>query len=112
MFLERRGQRGGPGIYTLAGVTLPPRECTCHKYFSLYDKTFADSDDREYTASRWHSSYYRRSGSVSPLRAENELSFQVKVHGFPIEEAINSPSCSIPAGRSDHQVELLAMSNI
>ncbi|KAF8120524.1 hypothetical protein EV363DRAFT_1189563, partial [Boletus edulis] len=24
-------------------------------------------------------------------------------------EAINSPSCSIPAGRSDHQVELLAM---
>ncbi|KAF8127875.1 hypothetical protein EV363DRAFT_1265971 [Boletus edulis] len=24
-------------------------------------------------------------------------------------EAINSPSCSIPAGHSDHQVELLAM---
>ncbi|KAF8120398.1 hypothetical protein EV363DRAFT_1190578 [Boletus edulis] len=30
-------------------------------------------DDREYTASCWHSSYYRRSDSVSPLRVENEV---------------------------------------
>ncbi|KAF8433900.1 hypothetical protein L210DRAFT_954963 [Boletus edulis BED1] len=54
------------------------------------------------------------SGLPMPLTisAKLFLSFQVKVHGFPIEEAINSPSRSIPAGRSNHQVELLAMSDI
>ncbi|KAF8130819.1 hypothetical protein EV363DRAFT_1334347 [Boletus edulis] len=41
-------------------------------YFSLYEK-IPGSDDREDTASRWHSSYYRRSDSVSPLRVENEV---------------------------------------
>ncbi|KAF8130848.1 hypothetical protein EV363DRAFT_1167372 [Boletus edulis] len=115
-------------------LPLPPRpidayvECTfVTNIFSLYEKT-PGSDDREDTASRWHSSYYRPSGSVYPLSqalgghpmpltisakdCPIQLSFQVKVHGFPIEEAINSPSCSIPAGRSDHQIELLAMSDI
>ncbi|KAF8137214.1 hypothetical protein EV363DRAFT_1394772 [Boletus edulis] len=95
-------------------------ECTfVTNIFSLYKKT-PGSDDREDTDSRWHSSYYRRSGSVSPLRQAlgghpmplTISAKDLKIHGFPIEEAINSPSRSIPAGRSDYQVELLAMSDI
>ncbi|KAF8420000.1 hypothetical protein L210DRAFT_3575611 [Boletus edulis BED1] len=62
----------------------------CHIFFSLYEKTFADSDDREYTASRWHSS---SAGSRRPANALNDLCkdcpiqfLQVKVHGFPISQ--------------------------
>ncbi|KAF8420269.1 hypothetical protein L210DRAFT_954811 [Boletus edulis BED1] len=96
-------------------------ECTSvtNIYFSLYEKT-SGSDDREHTASRWHSSYYRRSGSVSPLRqALGGLPMPLTISAklFDIVRSscpfnVNSPSCSIPAGRSDHQVELLAMLDI
>ncbi|KAF8127991.1 hypothetical protein EV363DRAFT_1343219 [Boletus edulis] len=51
-------------------LPLPPRPIDA--YVECTFKT-PGSDDREDTASRWHSSYYRRSGSVSPLRVENEV---------------------------------------
>ncbi|KAF8130631.1 hypothetical protein EV363DRAFT_1166350 [Boletus edulis] len=52
--------------------------------------------------------------TISTKDCPIQLSFRVKVHGFPIEwprRSHQQPSCSIPAGRSDHQVEPLAMSD-
>ncbi|KAF8127869.1 hypothetical protein EV363DRAFT_1341756, partial [Boletus edulis] len=47
------------------------RECLPPRPIDAFNTS--GSDDREHAASRWHSSYYRRSGSVSPLRVENEV---------------------------------------
>ncbi|KAF8123570.1 hypothetical protein EV363DRAFT_1356127 [Boletus edulis] len=156
MILERRGQRGGPGIYMLAGspdgsvgmllvmssltrfpdVAPAPRVLTeaaalndayvertlrpvsplnlrrCHEYIYIYiyslRKHLVQTTENTRLPKTRCVPQQALSGLPMPLTisAKCFLSFQVQVHGFP-----NSPSCSIHAGRIDHQVELLAMSD-
>ncbi|KAF8429960.1 hypothetical protein L210DRAFT_949419 [Boletus edulis BED1] len=136
MILERRGQRGGPGIYMLAGVMssltrfpdVAPAPRVLTEAAALNDAyvertlrpggfVLAGRSIKKHLVQTTENTRLPKtrcvpqqalSGLPMPLTisAKCFLSFQVQVHGFP-----NSPSCSIHAGRIDHQVELLAMSD-
>ncbi|KAF8129745.1 hypothetical protein EV363DRAFT_1336258 [Boletus edulis] len=162
MILERRGQRGGPGIYMLAGSpdgsvgmllvmssltrfpdvapaprvlteaaalndayverTLRPDGVTNIYIYSLRKHLVQTTENTRLPKTRCVPQQ-ALSGLPMPLTISAKCFVDVVRSSCPFKcrsmasrssglvEAINSPSCSIHAGRIDHQVELLAMSD-